>query len=308
MNVQKLQQPDLDDYHRASRLGEPYWPYLQPLNTDRRFGAFQELGVELVVAHEGNTLQAACFVLPDSFSRPWKTYEFVWLFHLASRREARNAGALLLLAMREWYPAMMSVGVTEEAAGVYAALGWQTHTDVWRCVHPIDIAAVREQEGLRLRGATRTAVGALGAIYGAAARLAETGIALGAKPSSTTSQPETARTRLIQSYLPVHTIEQGEGKLQAVDIGGIARIVHDDTSGLGRHRAHARLCRSLRKTGARLVESVALTASDRRSALLRGYVPVRMPIYAWQQSDELDGFFDSFGLSGFGFGDCDKIL
>ena len=308
MNVQRLRQPDLDDYHRASRLGEPYWSYLQPLNTDRRFSAFQEMGVELVVACEDDVLQAACFVLPDTFTRPWKNYEFAWLFHLASRREANNAGALLLLAMREWYPAMMSVGVTQEAARIYAALGWKTYDDVWRCMHPIDIGAVRENEGSRLGGAARTALVVAGAIYGAVARLAETGIAAGGKPSSNSAQSQSERTRLVQSYLPVHTIAQGAGTLQAVDIGGIARIVHDDTSGLGRHRAHARLCQSLRRTGTRLVESVALSTTDRRSAVLRGYWPVRMPIYAWQQSNELHEIFKAFETSGFGFADCDKIL
>jgi len=316
VNVRRLERPDLDDYRRASQVGAPYWAYLEALNTDLRFRTFLDLGVELVVAEENDEYRAACFVLPDLLDHGGRPEKIVWLFQLAATRDARNAGALLLLAMREWYPTMMSVGVTDEAARVYRAMGWKSNEDVWRCVRPIDIGAVRNEEGRRLGRWARRGLGVGGVVYTIGTRLAESSVGFGATRVAP-SQPETKttlpvgthdRVRSVAHYLPVHSIQQGHDLLQAVDVGGIARIVSDNTTGIGRHRAHARLWKSLRGQGVRLIEQVALSPAACRTSLFSGYFPIRMPVYVWSRTGDPSPIFQDFARSGFGFADCDKIL
>jgi hypothetical protein len=320
--IVRVQDPTLEEYRAASRVCEEYYGYLKPLNRDDRFEVFRRLGVELVLVRGGAKTHGVCFVLPDRFSEPEGDVGFVWLFQLFCRQDAKSAGALMLYRIMNWYPAIMCIGVSDEGGKVYESLGWGRYDRVWRCFHPIGLSRMVDQYRNRLEAGWRTAVyRAVDRVYEPCMRVLESFLSAGVEGGGVA--PDPSRIREVQRPLPIEpcsrlgvvsnylkTVRVGcdGGALRGVEIGGIGRVVQDESRGLARLRVHAKLWQALRRDGAVAGECLAASRRARRRALLTGYLPVRMPIYYWDRQNRFTGFFQALETSGFGFASCDKIF
>ena len=320
--IVRVQDPSLDEFRAASRVCEEHYEYLKPLNRGDRFEVFRRLGVELVLARDGVETQGVCFVLPDRFPGPDGEREFVWLFQLFSRPEAKSSGALMLYRIMNWYPAIMCIGVTGEGGKIYESLGWSRYDRVWRCVHPIDLSRMVDQYRNRLEGGWRSsACRAVGRVYGPGMRVLESFLSSRIEGGGVEPDPSRiaevrrplptdpgSRLGVVSNYLKTYQVGSAGGALMGVEIGGVGRVVQDESRGPARLRVHAKMWQALRRDGVVAAECLATSRGARRRALLTGYLPVRMPIYYWDKQNRFSSFFRTLEASGFGFGSCDKVF
>jgi len=310
LEIRRIECPSVKEYRDAAQVWEARWEYLKPLNQEKRFEVFQQLGVELVVARNEEGLQAVCLVLPDTFTVAQKTGKFVWLFETAANKAMPGVGGLVLYRIMNWYPAIACIGVSEEAEPLYGALRWKRHDRVWRCVHPISLKGTAAQYRSRLGSDwKRHLVTAASVLYdplvAAWEALCGFGLAVSDKPDG---QSSLARVRLASSYLNVYrTLCRGK-VLEVVERGGAGRVVLDQLKGLDRLRGHAAMWRKLRDRNIPVNEFVATSWKAARRALLLGYLPIRMPIYYWEKTPTLGAWLEDLERTEFTFASCDKIL
>lgn len=282
MAIVRLANPTLDDFQAAGRICEIRWPFLRSLHTRERFLAFQRMGVELIVAREGERLDGVCFALPCRYQLAGGAVEWVNLFQLATRPEARNVGALMMMRIMGLYPTVVSIGVTPEITPLYVALRWKRYDDIWRGVHPLDMRRMAEDYGDRLSEPwMRVTFRAVAQVYNLGAPVAEKLLGIGV-PHRTWSPKEASDPQLrakgatLASYSPL--FQSGSGPV-SVDAGGVGRVLTTYQEGWGSLREHARLWRGLRGRGAKLCEVLATSAQAKRRLLALGYLPIPMPMW-----------------------------
>lgn len=279
MDIARIASPTLEDYFAAAEVCETRWQYLRPLHTAARFEGFQRMGVELVVARQGARFDAVCFVLPCTFNFHGEAVEWASLFQLAARPDSGNAGAMLLLRIASAYPAVISMGVTEEATRMYQALRWKCFPDVWRGVHPIDLRRMADDYAGRLdAGWQRVGLKAVAGLYNLFCAPLEAAVAAGVPCVKLEPAALEPKAQWIASYVDV--LQAGAAP-RFVEAGGIGRVLNAYCSGWGSLRAHARVWRELRRRGAKFCELLATTPEAKSRALRLGYYPIRMP--AWYQ-------------------------
>jgi hypothetical protein len=313
--------PAPEQYEEASRLAAEQWPATHSLHRPERFAAFRRLGVELVLAREGEHPQGVAFLLPDRYRSRGGEHRFVWLFRVYARPEAKNLGALMLMRLMQWYPAILGIGITPAAAKLYETLRWRQYPDVWRCVHPISLQAMTARYADRLAGSWQApALRFLGRGYDRGAALVEAclkpGLAVEHLPPAPPGgsalpadlSPRERKLALAATYLPRLRLTRKGRVLEAYVIMGAGRIVRDDFRGPARLWAHVKLWQELRRLQASFSEYLATSAGEARRALGCGYIPLRMPIYYWDKDQTLGGLFAALEQSDFSFADCDKLL
>lgn len=318
----RIEKPSVEEFLEAFRVCEERWDYLKSLRKMERFQAFQKLGVELVIARDEYTIQAVCFVLPDVIRTEGRDLECVWLFQLASRREARNVGGLMLYRIMSWYPVILTIGVTEEARRIYEVLKWNHYDRVWRCVHPISVTGLLHQYKSRLQnGWKRGAMKMAGFVYDPAMNLMELILGCGVRvekwlplysDEALVGDRSSARRGeilgLVSGYLDVHRVLLNGKALDVVETAGVGRVVRDQLHGFDRLRAHARMWRVLRGRDVRFTELPATSKEAASLAVVCGYFPLRMPIYFWDRSQRIQLWLMGLEKAEFGFASCDKIL
>ena len=151
MEILHLAHPSLEEFQQAAEVCHLRWSYLAELDTPARFEGLQQLGVELVMARENQRVEGVCFVLPVERQFQGATISWVHLFQLATRPEAGNLGALLMFRLMTLYPTILSLGVTDMAERMYQVLKWKRYDQVWRGVHPINLARMLDDYGDRIR-------------------------------------------------------------------------------------------------------------------------------------------------------------
>ena len=319
LQIQRLKRPSFEQVQDATKVCEQQWAYLGPMNCRMRFETLQKLGVELVLAQDGEDIQGVCFVLPDAYTDKDQSQDFVWLFQLYVIPESRNLGALMLMRMMSWYPAIMCTGVTEEAGEIYSALRWEHYDDIWRCIHPVDLNRMAEAfEGRITSGWQRATLFLFGVIYTPVLRFFEVLVGrdvtveiLGGEVDRHEEDRSVdsieAKLGCVANYLEVIRIRRGHHVLTAVVLGGMGRIVEDRSTGWNRVKVLCRLWLELRKKGAMLSESIASSEKQRRAAIWFGSFPLRMPIYYWDKENRLGSFFSQIEGMNFTYSDCDKI-
>jgi hypothetical protein len=310
LEIRRIEQPTIEEYRDAAQVWEAHWEYLKPLNRRERFEVFQKLGVELIVARDEEGIQGVCLVLPDTFTVAQQERKLVWLFELAASKKLPGVGGLILYRIMSWYPAIASIGVSDEAKPVYDALRWKRHDRVWRCVHPVSLTQSLTQYRSKLGSAWKfhliRAAGCLydpimavwGAIWGLGVRVCDLPV----------GQSHLARVQLASSYLKVYRASIKGKTLEVVERGGAGRIVLDQMDGLNRMRGHAAMWRTLRGRNVPCSEFLALTRQAARQAMFLGYIPLRMPIYYWEKKSELGSWLESLERTEFTFASCDKVL
>jgi hypothetical protein len=318
LQIIRIERPTLEQFKKAALVCEERWEDTKPLNRKERFEVFQRLDVELVLAQDEKEIQAVCFLLPDKFWGEKEEQKFVWLFQVASRLTAKSTGVLMLLRAMQLYPAMMGIGITEQAERLYQTLGWKKYNKVWRCVHPINLNSFIELYKDRIKDAKAVIVlKALGTLYNISMMALEKFISytLPMKGTSKINKIQEQRillpnyeykVELVSSYLNVFRI--GKRILEAVEITGKGRIVRDDAKGFERLKAHIMLWHELRKNKVIYNEFIATSERARKEAFYCGYFPLRMPIYFYDKFNKLNYFFDNLHKVNFTFASCDKIL
>ena len=321
LEILRVTEPTIAQYSEASLVAAEQWPDTKVLIRKERFQAFQQLGVELVLAQENEELLGVAFLLPDKYQSTTQEHNFVWLFRVFSRPQAKNLGALMLLKIMNWYPVIMGIGITPVAAKLYQTLRWKQYDQVWRCVHPIKLKKMVEQYTDRLGGFWKVKFfKTIGWGYELVSSLAESLInsryAAEQKTPRFLKELETLpndshlerKLKIVSSYLTLYRITKGDKALEAFAIMGIGRIVRDDFQGLKRFLAHVKLWQDLRKNDASFSEYIATSERDKSQAYYCGYIPLRMPIYYWDKHKILDDYFINFATSNFNFASCDKLL
>jgi len=283
VEIVRIQAPGPQDFRAAADICELRWPYLKPLHTPARFALFARLGVELVVAREGHRLVGACFILPCRCRAGADVIQWVSPFQLASHPDSKNAGALIMLRIMAAYPAVISLGVTDDATRLYRVLRWKCYEEIWRGFHPINLRRMAEDYGARLTSPwARAGFQAIGGAYNVASRLVfEPLLAFGlncSQPPRLTADPLLAdKAELIAGAFGV--VAPGPSGPPVTNVGGIGRVLRSNAEGWGDLRQHAAMWRQLRRADAKLCEVLIGTPEAKRRAMALGYIPIRMP--AW---------------------------
>jgi len=282
VEIVRLARPSLAEFQTAGEICELRWPFLRALHTRERFEALQRLGVELVVARDGGRMDGVCFALPCRYELGGETVEWASLFHLATRPETKNIGALMMMRLMSLYPAVVSIGVTDEATRLYVALRWKRYDGLWRGVHPVDMKLMAAAYVDRLHQPwQRFAFRALSGVYNVAGSLAEAALSWGVpcrqwEPSSTPDSRLAAKGALMATYLGMFS----SGKRTSfVDWAGVGRGLNSFPEGWGGLREHARIWREFRRRGVKLCEVLATTPEAKVRLLRLGYVPMAMPMW-----------------------------
>jgi hypothetical protein len=282
VEIARLERPTPADFQSAAAICETRWPFLRPLHTPQRFRAFERLGVELIIARQGGRFEGVCFALPCRHDLGGDVVEWVNLFQLATRPEAKNVGGLLMLRIMSLYPTAVSLGVTAEATRMYVAMRWKRYDDVWRCVHPVDMRRLAADYGERLtRPWTRATLKHVAGAYNAGAGALETIVGLGAGCESwnPASAPTPALRAKAEAMAASFDLLSCGPHTRAVNVGGTARVLDSYREGWGTLRAHAGLWRELRRRGAKLCEVLATTPEAKSRSRLLGYAPLPMPLW-----------------------------
>lgn len=313
MEIVRISQPSLEEFFEAARVCELRWDYLKPLHTRERFAMFQELGVELVAARENGRFDGVCFVLPCRFRLGGEMVEWVNLFQLATRPETKNIGALIMLRIMSAYPAIISMGVTEEATRIYQALRWKYYGDVWRGVHPIDLNRMAEDYSGRLAKAwQRAGLRAVAGLYNlACGRIVEPLLSLGVSCRTSASVPfgePALREKARKTAACFGLFAPEPDGAPFIEAGGIGRILGSVRDGWGTLRQHAAIWKQLRRRGAKFCEVLISSPRARRRALGLGYAPLRMPVWYLEKNGMASKFLDALRREQLSFLHTDKAI
>ncbi len=231
----------------------------------------------------------------------------VWPFQVAMREGRENLAPFLLLHLAKTYPVALAIGITPRMEKLYQALKWKCYPDLWRAVHPIELGRMAEDYRDRLKPWQRTALGASGVFYNAVWRVLE--MLLASAPVPGPPQPEPGPlARKLELILPYAAgVQADRGRLQAVELYGVGRIVRDAAVPDGL-RHHARLWRELRRRRAKFCEFLVASPEDRRRARWLGYVCLPLPLYYSDPGQRLGQWFGEYVRSGFTFLNTDKVL
>jgi len=283
VDIVRIEAPTVEELSAAFEVCKLRFPYLGPLHTRARFEAFQSLGVELFAAKEGEQLAGTCFVLPCDFQLGGETLRWVCPFQLAARPEAKNIGGLLFLRISNAYPAIVTMGITQEAKHFYRVLGWKRYDDLWRGVHPVRLDRMVEDLEYRIgEGWQRRVLRAMAGVYNAAGVLVERGLSLGVsrdeRGQSTSRGCPASRKKeqVIASYQDVFAVGPS---LRCANVGGFGRVLNSFREGAGGVRQHACMWSDLRRQGARVCELLIGSTRARRHAVRLGYLPIHMPMF-----------------------------
>jgi hypothetical protein len=313
IKINRITKPSFKQYQDAVRFTAEQWKEINPSDCRERYEALLRLRFELILAQEEDKIQGTCFVLPDKFSGPSAEHRFVWLFGMIVCPAAKNLGALMLFKIMSWYPAILCIGVTEEAAKLYQALRWKKYGEVWRCVHPIRLTDMLEHYKNRLPDSLKiNLLKAGGLVY----ELLMFIIELLLRPAcwvkkvrfSTHEQIINNKLNIISRYRKIYFIIGEDKAVAAVDVDGIGRIVRDDFVGGKRFLAHLKLWRNLINHGIIYCEYIATSKKDMRQALIYGYLPINMPIYYKDKNNILTTYFNNIQNKKFTFLSTDKLL
>jgi hypothetical protein len=311
MNIVRIVEPTPDDFRAAADVCELRWPYLKALHTPCRFEMFEKLGVELVVAREGAVFTGVCFVLPCRCRVGSDVVEWVSLFQLASRPEAKNVGGLLMMRIMSAYPAIISMGVTDEVVPLYKALRWKYYGDIWRGVHPIDLRRMAADYSDRLSGPVLGALRGVAGVYNAVSRLAlEPALSLGLACRAVTEPSQDPllhqKERLVASCFGIHVA--GADGPAFTDVGGVGRVLSSPAGGWASLRHHAAMWRQLRLRNAKLCEILLASPDARRQAMRRGYIPLRMPAWYMEKNGAASKVLEAARLGTLSFLHTDKSV
>jgi hypothetical protein len=311
MEVVRIAQPTPDDFRAAAAVCELRWPYLKDLHTPCRFEMFRELGVQLMVAREGDTFLGVCFALPCRCRVGSEVVEWVNPFQLASRPETKNVGGLIMMRIMSAYPAVISMGVTDEATPLYKALRWKYYGDIWRGVHPIDLRRMAADYSDRLSPLMLRAVRAAAGVYNVASRFGvEPALAmgLGCGPQATRSADALLqdKERLIASCFGIFVA--GTTGLAFTNVGGIGRVLSTPDGGWANLRHHAAMWRHLRRSEAKFCEMLVASPEARRRARRLGYVLVRMPAWYIEKNGAATKVLEAARLGMLSFLHTDKSI
>ena len=313
VEIKRLSSPKIEDYRLASEISEHHWSSMSTLDNDERFLFFQNIGIELIFAYEKGEIVGACFTWPVKYSIAGETFEWSWLFQLATVN-AENAGALMLYHAMEWYPSIMVVGLTKRAAKLYNALGWQSYDSVWRCVRPIYLGRMASNYSERLGYVKHRALDLMSIFHDPLMAGLEKIFAYKKANRSVLHDPELCipdivpihyplkvRLNIMTKYLDVIHIGSKGKSLYAAIFGNIGRIVDDESSGLLRFRQHMTLWSELRDRKISFCEMFAGSKEAKNKNMQLGYIPFNMPIRYWQNSQDLSKFFENFHKINFSF-------
>ena len=267
-NIERIVEPTLEDFQQASEVCYTRFEYQRRLDSLARFAAFQKMGVELVVLRDANrAMQCVGFLLPAELEASSEKLTWHYMFQVASRPGVAGAGGLLVRQIMQWYPAIFGMGITPDAEKLYKLFRWQPFEGFWRAVHPINLGRSLNDYGNRIEKPwLRTVLQLCSGFYDALSVPLELLLSLGRS-----AQPwagESGKAAVLGTYVGLFQI----GPLAAADIGGVGRLFTQP--GVGSLSQHAALWRVLRRRGAKFCEVLIANERLRRSAILRGYVPL----------------------------------
>jgi hypothetical protein len=320
VTIRKINDPSYEQLRKAIEFSAEHWEEINPIFSQEKFLAWKKLRVQLVLAQEKEEIQGSCFILPYDFSGAEKEAEYVWLFNMVVSASAKNLGALLLLKIMNWYPAVMCIGVTEQAAKIYEALRWKKYVNIWRCVHPICFTEMVEHyEGRLGNSLKRQTLKIAGILYNNIMYYLESLLALIGQRheikqgkaedhyNAIKNLKENEKLKIISSYCDLSIIKNKDNVL-ITSINGIGRIIKDNHKGFNRILAHARLWHELRYKHSLFCEYIVTSKKEKMRAYGLGYIPVEMPIFYHDKKRILTSFFQKINESDFSFLSCDKLL
>lgn len=301
-NIERIVEPTLEDYQQASEVCYTRFEYQRELDSPARFAAFQKMGVELVVLRDANrAMQCVGFMLPGELELPGEKLTWHYLFQVASQPTVAGAGGLLFRQIMQWYPAVLSMGITPDAEKLYKLFRWQSVEGFWRAAHPVNLGLLLGDYGNRIENPRlRRILEACSGLYDALSVPLEWLLALGRSASPWAG--DSAKSILLGTYVSVFQI----GPLAAADFGGVARIF--TPPGAGSLSQHAALWLALRRRGTKLCEVLISNPQLRGKAILRGYVPLPLQVWCWDKQGVLARAIPVLKQRGMSFLDTDKTV
>jgi hypothetical protein len=203
----------------------------------------------------------------------------MWLCDFVAEPEARGAGALVLLEAMQSYPNVLSLGVTAQAEALYRRLKWNVHSDLWRCVCPLNLRSALDQYGSRLSNLRRNLLRTVWPLLSVGARASEL---LGAGAAKVIKLPHdrfsSAPSSLLLAAAYTSVLGIGRGRsVFAVNRAGVGRVL--TPVGHPGLCVQLRLRRALRREGAAVAELLVNSRTRALALACSGYVPVRMPLF-----------------------------
>lgn len=301
-NIERIAKPTLEDFQQASEVCYTRFAYQRGLDSPARFAAFQKMGVELVVLRDANrTMQCVGFLSPAELELSGEKLTWYYMFQIASRPEVAGAGGLLVRQIMQWYPTIFGMGITPDAEKLYKMFRWQPFEGFFRAVHPINLGLLLNDYGNRIdKPWLRTALQLCSGLFDALAVPVDLVLSLG-RPA----QPwagDSGKAAILATYVGLFQI----GSISAADMGGVGRLLtQPDAGSLSQHAA---LWRALRRRGAKLCEVLISNEQLRRSAILRGYVPLPLQVWCWDKQGVLRRAIPVLKQRGMTFLDTDKTV
>jgi hypothetical protein len=289
--------PTEAQYAEASAVCHLRFPKQKSFDSPARFEAFRRCGVELVALLENGAPQAVSFLLPVELPGGFRCR---FQFQMVARADKPGAGGLLMRQTMRVGGPVVGLGITPEAERLHAALRWKQIKHVWRGVHPLHAAKLVEDYAHRLpQGVPGSVWKAGAAAYNAVAGWAEWLLAGGKRGGKATSLPPLLEAR---PHLPV--VEAG--RLRAVDVGGIGRLLAPPSQ--GSLPEHAAIWRGLRQNGATAVEVLIVNEMERQAALRRGYLALPLELWYWDPQNRVADAIEAARAMNWSFLETDKVI
>ncbi len=301
-SIERIVQPTLEDFQQASEVCYTRFEYQRRLDSPARFAAFQKMGVEIVVLRDANqTIQCVGFLVPAELELSGEKLTWYYMFQVSSRPSVAGAGGLLVRQIMRWYPTIFGMGITPDAEKLYKMFRWQPFDGFFRAVHPINLGHLLSDYGNRIdKPWLRTVLQLCSGLYDVFSVPVEWILSLGRS-----AQPwpgESGKTAILGTYVALFRI----GSLAAADIGGVGRLfTPPDAGSLSQHAA---VWRALRRRGVKLCEMLISDEQLRRSAILRGYLPIPLQVWCWDKQGVLARAIPFLKQRGMTFLDTDKTV
>lgn len=301
-----LAAPTLEEFDQAAQVLESRWPFMRSMHTRARFTGMQQLGLSLVASFPSDArthMDGVMFLAPNRLEHRADTFHWWSAFQFATLPDAHpaTAGLLLRLAMKH-YPLMLGVGVTPAADVLQARMGWKTHPQLWRAVHPVFLRRMLTDYGDRFSPLQRRIAGALAGVHDLlAAPLLEMILAAGLRAERRTTHTH-PRLAVCATYFDLLTA----GPLEVINSGGAARFVSSLEA--GSWRQHAALWRELRRRDCKFAEILLFDEASCRRARRFGYLPLAMTNRCWDPQNRMDALFTALRETQATFLVTDKVL
>lgn len=291
IEVLRYETPTLEQLEQAAEVCHERWSYMREWNTPDRLRGFQRMGVQLAAFLRDGRMEAVTFLLPVQR----QNLHWHFMFQVASRPGIPGAGVLLVKKVMHWYRPILGMGITPDAERIYQALRWTYRPKAWRGVHPVQLKRMVADYGERLaRPWQRRLVESTAGLYNGFSLLLE-------NMAAATGPVHQKASAAGKEYLTTVEI----GKLTAADVGGAGRIGNRSLRETSL-REHAALWQWLRRRNARFCEVLLLSEEERRHAIRRGYVPLRLEVYYWDPENRTGEIWDLFEKEGLSFLETDK--